>query len=256
MLLSVHGAAFSQTGDAQTKMAADCAKGTMSSCSAVAVQLIEPKDRKGRWRVIDANARQRAQYLFKQACDKGDVTGCEYRGISLAGLRSPKVDIEQGRSLLEYSCKKKSGRACYFLGRIYRSSSMSLSDSVAQLQSDGGLEFKYVSLACDNRFERGCYAMAKFFLSGQVVKQDSKRAVGLYERSCKNGDADGCLRLFEFYRVPLSYMPKRENFGIVPDKCKSLYFARAADQIYKQIGVEPPSSIDGAVSDGRSECLN
>jgi TPR repeat protein len=164
----------------------------------------------------------RAVEQFQKACTAGDVSGCVERGIEherVAGVG----DLERAEALYRRACDDKNPRGCFRLGKMHDLGKGIAKDQkravdLYRMACDGGdasgcgnLGLKYGAgegvakdekraaelfrKACDAGEAGGCNNLGVSYAFARGVPKDEKRAVELYSKACESGLAMACRSL-------------------------------------------------------------
>ena len=145
-----------------------CAQSVMEACVKAADLLIAggyiPQD-------LD-----RAEVLYKKACEKDFISGCV--GLGLIYASDQRRDEKKARAFFGGACDRKNGEGCYFLA---------------------DMEMTPVRAELARRQKAGKQATAKAMDANTSAKLDA--AIELYKKSCALWFATGCLALVEIYSL-------------------------------------------------------
>lgn len=85
-----------------------------------------------------------ARAKFSQACDAGNISGCDYLAYLYAQGLGGAQDMEKARALYEKGCTQSDLSSCASLGAIYRD------------EGDTDKAKSYFKMACDGGLKEGC----------------------------------------------------------------------------------------------------
>jgi TPR repeat protein len=143
--------------------------------------------------------------VHRQACDGGDVKGCDALGKAYELGRGVAEDRDQAMALYHRACDGGSAKGCDHLGRMYH-----LGIGVVVNNARALALFEK---ACDGGEAAACRSLGEMYWRGTGVAKDEARAVTLFKRACDGADADGCGRLGLMYDV---------GIGVAKDELRAL----------------------------------
>lgn len=164
----------------------ECSSGNMASCVKFGDALLwgrgVPKDE------------PRGLDLQRKACDAGNGAGCDALFHPYTTGRGVAADPKRGYEYLERACSLNYIRSCGFLGHYLISGAAM---GVYAIPKNFPRGMALLNRSCDSNFFMACtwvgeaYDPNRPWDQGGVVKSQA-RALFFYERSCLNGEADGC----------------------------------------------------------------
>lgn len=123
--------------------------------------------------------------LIRKACTAGDNSGCGRLGsVLILGAGGTPVDIKQGRSLLEMSCKNGFGRACFNLGFYHSDGKL--------LKSELPVALKYFEQGCAAQLGASCVQAGLILKDGTAGRTDPAQAMKLFEKGCVRFSGGAC----------------------------------------------------------------
>jgi uncharacterized protein len=135
----------------------------------------------------ELNGKQRyaeARTLYQQACDGGNMDGCDNLGVLYANGQGGLKDYAQASALYRKACDGGNMHGCANLGSVYESG-QGVSQSYIQA-------FSLHKKACDGGDALGCNGLGWAYQKGLGVPADMEQAVMYYRKSCDGGVAQGC----------------------------------------------------------------
>jgi uncharacterized protein len=154
---------------------------------------------------------QRALTLFTQACDRGDLMGCNAQGRMLA--QGEPRDVPKAHALYDRACRGGYFAGCFNLGQALATGHGEAKDSKRAVPL-----FKR---ACDGQLSIACTNLGALYVAGDGVPADETRAFELFKRGCDGGDPKGCANLAKSHN---------EGRGTAKDvETAARYFDKACD---------------------------
>ncbi|PCH63407.1 MAG: hypothetical protein COC09_05985 [Gammaproteobacteria bacterium] len=170
------------------------------------------------------------------ACDNGDMQSC----LNLAkvhynsgwGIKGD-YNVSQGIELFEKACNGGIAESCYNLSEYYRfggknrrAKDIDKSQQLINAACDSGYQeacdtiasreksttdsksFTQSTKTCDEGNSKGCFNLAKFYLTGGIlgnkgVRKDVPRALTLYETACRGDIVESCIEFSKLYQSPI-----------------------------------------------------
>ncbi len=152
-----------------------CAQGDQQVCADLGVLFVDdglgtPADR------------QKAERLFRTACDAGVMAACSNLGTFIRRKGDAADDAEAER-LYRKACAANVFEACTDLATMLLAGA-NRADAVELLRR-----------ACDAKGGRACFQLGLLMRGGQGVARDDASAASLFERACATGRGDACQEL-------------------------------------------------------------
>jgi TPR repeat protein len=147
--------------------------------------------------------RQRADVLYKKACDLGEPAPCFVFGARHQGKMSAE-SFQKGLASFERSCDAGSANACLQLGLSY-----GLGRGVAK---DSSKAASLYEKACGLGAPPACTLMGLAYDAGHGVGVDSEQAHSFFSKACNGGDEEGCRHMADMNR---SANPVPPSIGFV-----------------------------------------
>jgi secreted trypsin-like serine protease/TPR repeat protein len=133
-------------------------------------------------------ANLREQPAVAATCAAGDQRACVRLGTWMAERNGPFEDFPQAAALLGGACDAGEISGCLPAGRLLIETGGS--DPAQAVRVDA-----YLTRACAGAEVKACTALAKALIEGQVLAQDTPRALALFAEACDAGDSDACKAL-------------------------------------------------------------
>jgi TPR repeat protein len=125
-----------------------------------------------------ATDRGEAARFRRLACDKGDMTGCEYWGKQLQKGEGVPADPKKGTALIEKACKGKAAGACR---------------SLAMADPNSPRYVELMKKACEYGDRAvSCVGLGNMYTAGERVKADEKQAKKYYALGCTKISPQAC----------------------------------------------------------------
>ncbi|WP_169943141.1 tetratricopeptide repeat protein [Campylobacter sp. RM15925] len=131
----------------------------------------------------------RADELYKKACDMGDMDACKTVGdMHNEGFGGFKVDYAKARELYDKSCNAQISSACMMLAYHYNG-------GIGGLKEDYKKAAELYEKACNMDNLQGCLTIAIVYKDGsEEIKRDMKKAAEFYGKACDLGYDEGCVQ--------------------------------------------------------------
>jgi TPR repeat protein len=161
-----------------------------------------------------AHDQSRAENLYQQGCDGGDMASCGllgslYDADTDRGWANVKQDIGRARKLFERVCSGKiDGLGCLSgcdeLASDYYYGSRGFTKNL-------GEALRLYQRACDAGCSNSCDSGARMLRDGDGVAIDVAIAAKMYQRACDIGLTPSCVDLGEMYRDGIGVAKNRER---------------------------------------------
>jgi len=163
--------------------------------------------------------------LLEKACSLGHASACAraasilgHKGFRGSSEAEKKAALEKSAKLYASACDLGDRWACTTMADFYNPNTAeqpTFAKSVDKLVA-------YTRRACDLGAGYACGKLGDMHRDGKGAKEDSKLAIGAYERQCSSGgytDGDGCYKIGAIYA---------NGKGVSADDAKAIsYFERA-----------------------------
>ncbi len=127
----------------------------------------------------------RAATLFEQACTRRDAPGCYTAGMVHSQGRGVARSTELAGQRFDQACALGHAMGCFNAGiLLYRERGGRPGDNEKAAQ--------YFGRACDGAEAAGCLRLGIASLRGFGTSANAQVAKDLFDRACRQGDADGC----------------------------------------------------------------
>jgi TPR repeat protein len=138
---------------------------------------------------------ERAETLYRVACDRGSVEGCANLAIARTWGTEAPDPVARAASVVENACvSSRNPRACLVLGVL-----RSRGSAMARDENDEKEGAAYFERACELGEMAACARLGKAYLVGDGVSADDVTAMRLFRRACDYARADACTGLATMY---------------------------------------------------------
>lgn len=135
---------------------------------------------------------KQARALLARSCKLSFADACGRLGwLHILGKGGPK-DIGKGIGYFRLACRRKYGKACRQLARIYSEGKLRQKASFPKAR-------RFAKLACIHRDPEGCVRYGFFLLKGMGGKRDPIQAEAHFQFACEQNQAHACANLSHIY---------------------------------------------------------
>lgn len=116
-----------------------------------------------------------AKKYYKKACKYSLSSAC----INLALILEKEKNYEN-ELYYDKACRLKNAKSCLKLGLVFKK------------EGDGKLANRYLKAACFYREKRACFALGAMLEKGEIIAQNSKKALYFYKEACRLKQPKAC----------------------------------------------------------------
>jgi TPR repeat protein len=239
-----------------------CARGDLPSCAKGAMFYVRGEG--VNWDLAEA------EHMAKKACEGGDTLGCvNLARISMIGYSVEDKDVHDAAVTLKKACDAKDVDGCIALGWLHVRDEAPVGEqpptafldeqctagngaaclvSGALAEGDAAKALGLFQKSCDAGYADGCSRLGAAYEKGEGAAADPAKAKSLYDQACKAGSMDGCARLAHAYEkgvgVPAS---ASKADGVIAKLCggEQARLCYGHGLILKDGGLEGPENPDG-----------
>jgi TPR repeat protein len=193
--------------------AEQCNKGSAESChNAARAQFAKGKH------ASFAEAQEAAIPFYEKGCEGDYYPSCNSYAFSFLSGKTP--NRARAKELHQKACKGGEPNSCMALAA--GAESAMFSDNPGNFKADHTLAFKYTQQACALGSGYACSALAKRYIEGKGVMQNTDEGLKTLERSCAKRNFSACFEWSQYLvtgKAGATPNPKK-GFSIQKDLCE------------------------------------